>query len=193
MTLDVTALRGEPRMRIRTNMEVYWDQIFAAEEVSGAGIRTHTLRPVVADLRHLGYPREYSPDGADPTLYDYQRVDQGLAFKNLTGHFTRFGDVRELLSGVDDRFVIMGRGEEIALEFDATALPALPVGYARTIVLHSDGYCKDMDLYTAQPDDVEPLPYHAMDNYPPAAPRTEPKDYQDYRRTWNTRRVLDNE
>jgi hypothetical protein len=193
MTLDVTALRGEPRMRIRTNMEVYWDQIFAAEDVSGAGIRTHTLRPVVADLRHLGYPREYSPDGADPTLYDYRRVDQGLAFKNLTGHFTRFGDVRELLSGVDDRFVIMGRGEEIALEFDATALPALPVGYARTIVLHSDGYCKDMDLYTAQPDDVEPLPYHAMDNYPPAAPRTEPKDYQDYRRTWNTRRVLDNE
>ena len=164
-------------------MEVFWDQVFVGEDVTTAELRTHTLEPVVAELRLLGYPREYSPDGADPTVYDYHRLDQGVPFKNLTGNFTRFGDVRALLRDVDDRFVIMARGEEIALEFDATKLPRLPDGWARTIVLHSDGYCKDMDLYTAFPDTVEPLPHHGMANYPPAEPR------DDRGHPWNTRRV----
>ena len=35
-------------------------------------------------------------------------------------------------------------------------------------MLHADGYCKDMDLYTAFPDTVEPLPFHGMSYYPPA-------------------------
>ena len=191
MTLDITDLpvREHGRFRIRTNMEVYWDQVFIGEDLAAAKIKAHEIRPAVAELRYLGYPREYSPDGANPTLYDYDRVDQGLPFKNLTGNFTRFGDVRDLLRDVDDRFVIMGRAEEIALEFDAGALPVLPPGWSRTLVLRTDGYCKDMDLYTAEPDAVDPLPYHAMENYPPAAPRAESKAYADYQRTWNTRRI----
>ena len=127
-----------------------------------------------------------SPDGADPTLYDYARLDQGLPFKNLIGEYTRFGDVRDLLSDADDRFVIMGRGEELALEFPASGLPVLEEGWSRTFVLHSDGYCKDMDLYTAFPNSVEPLPYHGMGNYPP--PERPEKAEEDYRLTWNTRR-----
>lgn len=191
MTLDVSALpiRENGRFRIRTNMEVFWDQIFVGKDVAGPEIRAHTLRPTFARLRYLGYPREYSPDGSDPTLYDYKRVDQGLPFKNLTGDYTRYGDVRALLEVVDDRFVIMGRGEELAIEFDATELPTLSDGWSRTFVLHTDGYCKDMDLYTAYPDAVEPLPYHAMDNYPPAAPPAQSKGWDEYRRIWNTRRI----
>ncbi len=119
----------------------------------------------------MGYPREYSPDGNDPTQYDYHRLDHGVPFKNLSGDYTAFGDVRELLGTVDDDFVILGRGEEIALEFDASTLPPLPEGWERLIVLRSDGYCKDMDLYTAYPDTVAPLPYHAMENYPPSVER----------------------
>jgi hypothetical protein len=79
----------------------------------------------------------------------------------------------------------MGRGEEIVLEFDAAGLPPLASGFSRTCVLDSNGYCKDMDLYTAFPDTVEPLPFHAMPNYPPQERRDQP----DYLRTWNTRRV----
>jgi len=191
MTLDISSLpiREDGRIRIRSNMEVYWDQIFVGRDVA-AGITAHTMDPVSAELRYLGYPREYSPDGADPTLYDYDRADPGLPFKNLTGDFTRFGDVRALLNDVDDRFVVMGHGEEIALEFDTTGLPELPRGWSRTFVLHADGYCKDMDLYTAYPDSVEPLPYHAMENYPPVKPIPDTKSYQEYRRTWNTRRIV---
>jgi hypothetical protein len=143
----------------------------------------------VAELRHLGYPREYSPDGCDPTQFDYRRIDPGVGFKNLTGDYTRLGDVRPLLAAADDRFVIMGKGEEIALEFDASALPTLRPGYTRTLVLHSDGYCKDMDLYTAYPDTVGPLPWHGMKNYPPARENPREKELREYRRKWNTRRV----
>ena len=190
MTLDVSALplREDGRLRLRTNMEIFWDQIFVAVQEDTAPLRRHVLRPSVADLRRLGFPREYSPDGAAPTAYDYHRLDQGVPFKNLTGPYTREGDVRELLTAVDDRFVIMGRGEEIALEFDATALPPLPDGWNRTLVLHSDGFCKDMDLYTAFPDTVGPLPYHAMRNYPPERPAASGAvSASHYARTWNTR------
>ncbi|MCP3997137.1 MAG: cytochrome c biogenesis factor, partial [bacterium] len=195
MTLDISTLplRKEGRIRIRSNMEVFWDQIFVGENVLDARLRTTTLLPVTADLRSVGYPREFSPDGSDPTLYDYHRVDMGVPFKNTSGEFTRFGDVRELLDEVDDRFVIMARGEEIALEFDASSLPTLPPGWTRTIVLHSDGYCKDMDLYTAYPDTVEPLPFHGMKNYPPGERTTSSATLEQYRRSWNTRRIIENE
>lgn len=192
MTVDISALplRDDGRLRIRTNMEVYWDQIFAAVDVSGPELQGHILRPAVAELRYLGYPREYSPDGANPTLYDYQRIDQGVPFKNLTGNHTRFGDVSPLLEAADDRFVIFGRGEELALEFDATSLPVLPETRARTVVLHADGYCKDMDLYTAFPDTVDPLPYHSMGNYPPAKPGPATPEQARSAEEWNTRRVV---
>ena len=192
MTLDISALplRQDGRLRIRTNMEVYWDQIFIGEDVAPEQMPGHILKPTVAELRALGYPREYSPDGANPTMYDYQRIDQGVPFKNLTGDYTRFGDVRPLLDAADDRFVIMGRGEEIAVEFDATKLPTLGADRSRTLVLHADGYCKDMDLYTAFPGTVEPLPYHAMENYPPAHAAPDTAQREAYLRQWNTRRIV---
>ena len=192
MTLDISSLpiREKGRFRIRTNMEVFWDQIFVGEDMAGTEIKIHTMEPATAELRPLGYPREYSPDGANPTIYDYDRLDQGLPFKNLTGNYTKFGDVRPLLELVDDRFVIIGRGEEIALEFDASLLPEVPDGWSRTIVLHTDGYCKDMDLYTAFPDTVEPLPYHAMRNYPPATPMPDSAEADEYGENWNTRRMV---
>ncbi|MCZ6795157.1 MAG: CRTAC1 family protein, partial [Planctomycetota bacterium] len=190
VVIDVTSLpvRGG-RLRIRTNMQVYWDQVFAAVDVSGEALRRHSLRPSMAELRPLGYPQETSPDGREPVVYDYHRLESGVAFKILTGNFTRLGDVRELLDEVDDRFVIIARGEEIALEFDAGSLPELPAGWSRTFVLRADGYSKDMDLYTAFPDTVEPLPFHAMENYPPRKPAPESAARAEYLRDWCTRRI----
>ena len=192
MTVDISALplHDQGRLRIRSNMEVFWDQIFVGESMPESRIYTHSMAPTVAELRYLGYPREYSPDGASPTLYDYHRLDHGVPFKSMSGAFTRLGDVRPLLSATDDRFVIMGKGEEIALEFDASELPSLPDGWSRTLVLHSVGYCKDMNLYTAYPDTVHPLPYQAMPNYPPDRPYPETSVNLTYQRDWNTRNIV---
>jgi hypothetical protein len=58
--------------------------------------------------------------------------------------------------------------------FDATALPALPAGWRRTYLLHSDGFSKEMDIHSATPDVLGPLPFHGMSRYPYAAPEAYP-------------------
>ena len=183
------SLYKDGRIRIRSNMEIFWDQIFVGKNQYEPEIQKRILTPATANLQYLGYPREYSPDGAPPTLYDYHILDHGVPFKSMTGAFTRYGDVRPLLSAADDRFVIFGKGEEIALEFDASEAPELPAGWTRTFVLHSVGYCKDMDLYTAFPNTVHPLPYRAMENYPPAEPYPDTDVNLTYQSEWNTRKI----
>ncbi|MBI5849669.1 MAG: CRTAC1 family protein [Planctomycetes bacterium] len=190
MTVDLSSLPlgADGRLRLRTNMRVFWDQAFVAVEAGSTELVRSVLAPSVAELRFLGYPRDYSPDGAEPTIHDYQRVDPSAAFKAMTGDFTRYGDVRALLAAADDRYVLMARGDEIALEFDASALPPLTPGFARTLVLHADGWCKDMDLYTAFPDTVEPLPFHGMTNYPPDTAPPADLERDEVLRRFNTRR-----
>ena len=54
----------------------------------------------------------------------------------------------------------------MALSFDARALPPLPPGMARTYLLYGDGFSKELDINSASPDVVLPLPYHGMKEYP---------------------------
>ncbi|MCI0655755.1 MAG: FG-GAP-like repeat-containing protein, partial [Acidobacteria bacterium] len=116
----------DSRFRITTNLRVYWDQIFLAEVDKSSDAKITKLPVSYADLHARGYPREHSPDGKKPLVYDYGIMDRTFPFRNLAGAYTRFGGVTELLSEVDDRFVIFGRGEEITLKFKATGLPHLP-------------------------------------------------------------------
>ncbi len=80
----------------------------------------------------------------------------------MPGRYTREGDVRELLAAVDDRFVVSRPGDEVALAFDADALPPLRAGWTRTFLLHGDGFSKEMDINSASPDQAWPLPSHSM-------------------------------
>lgn len=193
MTLDVTGklLPGDRRLRICSNMEIYWDRIFLAEALPDAGLAVREAPARGADLHYLGYPREYSPDGALPNLYDYANVDTAVAWKLMDGDYTRFGEVAELLQAADDCFVIMGRGEEVTLRFPAGAFGPVPPGCRRTFILKTDSYCKDMDLCTAYPDTVGPLPFHAMSGYPYGPGESYPDNEQtrEYRRRYNTRQV----
>jgi hypothetical protein len=45
-----------------------------------------------------------------------------------------------LLNAKDDQYVIMRNGDEIQVDFAATALPSLPVGWKRTYFLYADGF-----------------------------------------------------
>jgi len=168
MTLDVTGkvLPSDRRLRVSSNMELYWDRIFLAVvlDKKAATLKEAAVRS--ADLHFLGYPREYSPDGRQPNLYDYDNLDHGVAWKAMAGSYTRFGEVGELLAEADDRYVIMGPGEEVTLRFPAAAFGPVPPGKTRTFILKTDSYCKDMDPHTAYPATVGPLPFHAMSGYP---------------------------
>jgi hypothetical protein len=128
----------------------------------------------VADLRDRGFSAEASPDGREPFGYDYARVSRVSSWKTFPGRYTRLGDVRELLVASDDVFVVSRPGDELALSFDAKDLPPLPAGWTRTFLLHADGFSKEMDINSATPDSLGPLPFHEMSRYPYAAPEAYP-------------------
>jgi len=193
MTLDVTGkvLPSDQRIRISSNMELYWDRIFMAPILKDAVLCVQELSVKSADLHFLGYPREYSPDGRHPNLYDYDNMDRAVAWKIMEGNYTRYGEVAELLEKADDCYVIMGRGEELTLRFSAGAFEPMPKGCHRSFILKTDSFCKDMDLYSAYPDTVEPLPFHSMSNYPYGMNEKYPDDEKrrEYRRQFNPRRI----
>ncbi|MDX1579004.1 MAG: hypothetical protein R3266_10980, partial [Gemmatimonadota bacterium] len=76
--------------------------------------------------------------------------------------------VLELLREPDDRYVIFGPGDEIAVSFPA--LPPPPAGSTRTFFLYSDGFLKDADLNTRLGDRVGPLPRHGQISYDSVGP-----------------------
>jgi hypothetical protein len=96
-----------------------------------------------------------------------------------------------LLKVADDMFVVSRAGDEISLSFEATSLPALPEGWTRTFLLYADGFSKEMNIQSASPDQVAPLPFHGMKRYPYDASRAYPLTpaRQAYVERYNTRVV----
>ena len=109
----------------------------------------------------------------------------------MTGRYTREGDVRELLLQSDDMFVVSRPGDEISLSLNASALPALPAGWTRTFLLYADGFSKEMDINSASPDQLAPLPFHGMSRYPYPSSEHYPLDakHRQYLEKYNTRVV----
>lgn len=192
MTHEVTGLLGGPHcvLRLRTNLEVYWDQIFVAPLADTAGAVRVTRQEVDrATLSARGCMQEFSPDGRLPTVYDYDRLEAVPAIRPA-GRVTTFGDVTELLHAADDRFVIFGPGDELTVSFEAAKLPALPAGWKRSFVLRTWGYCKDCGPFTATGETVEPLPFRGMSGYPYGAGEKYLNDavHKEYLRRYQTRR-----
>ncbi|HKR00397.1 MAG TPA: FG-GAP-like repeat-containing protein [Pyrinomonadaceae bacterium] len=176
VTVDLTGkfLSASREVRIITSLRVYWDQILVDTSSSGGPVQMTRLDPVSATLRWRGYSREVTPDGREPFGYDYEQVSSSSPWKAFPGRYTREGDVRGLLLKTDDIFVISRTGDELSLSFDARSLPKLPEGWTRTFLLYSDGYSKEMDINSASPDEVLPLPFHGMKRYPYRAPEVYP-------------------
>lgn len=186
------ALRpGERELRIATNMRIYWDRIAVAALVAQPRLRLQTLSAASAQLRERGYSAEVFPDGREPASYDYTRVSLESPWKVMPGRYTRVGDVRSLLARADDRFVVAKTGDEIALTFGA---PPLADGLRRTFLLEADGFSKEMDINSASPDRVEPLPFHGMTRYPygPFDRVPDRAARERYRAEFNTRVVARN-
>jgi hypothetical protein len=184
-------LRGSRRVRIVTDMRIYWDQILVDTSGGGAPTRVSRLDPSVADLRSRGFSAAVAPDGREPFGYDYDRVTTDAMWKVMPGRYTREGDVRPLVVATDDMFVVARPGDEVAVSFDASALPAVPGGWTRTFLLYADGFSKEMDINSASPHEAGPLPFHGMTRYPygdgehyPSSPR-----HRDYLSRYNTRIV----
>ena len=193
ITVDLTGkfLSDDRRVRIGTDMQIYWDAAFFTVGTQDVPIEMTTLKPDSADLHYRGFSEMYRPNSHAPHLFDYQKVTTEAQWRDLAGYYTRYGDVNPLLQEVDDMYVILNAGDEITVEFEASRLPALKSGWVRDFILYSDGWDKDGDINTLTSQTVEPLPFHGMSAYPYPDTEHYPDDeaHRRYRLEYNTRRV----
>jgi hypothetical protein len=192
--VDLSGLVKTPdhRIRIRTNMEIYWDQVFFSDGRGEAPVISNVLDPVSANLHYRGFSEGFRKGGRyGPHWFDYSKVSTGPKWRDLTGDYTRYGDVLPLLMEADSKYIISNAGDETSVAFSEKGLPALPKGWKRDFLIHCVGWVKDGDINTAFGKTVLPLPFHGMKSYPPAKDDVYPADadHQQYLREYNTRRI----
>jgi Tfp pilus assembly protein PilF len=180
---------GTPhRVRIRTNLEIYWDHLEWAVGLPDAPVKMVRLAPSSVDLHYRGYSVVNGPEfGAAPEVPDYYRLfSTKQAWRDLEGYYTRFGEVSELLKEIDDRYVIVASGDEMSFRFPE--LPPPPAGFVRDFILMGDGWIKDGDYNSTFSKTVQPLPHHAQNEYETKPGKLEdevvykrfPEDWQKY-------------
>src|SRR6202140_1507139 len=213
MTADLTGKlpSGTRKLRLTTNLQIYWDNILvdrteqvappAEPALSGSkGCRRYgvciTPVPLVrADLEFHGYP--FKIEGTPPgnVQYIYEKASATGPYTRPSGTYTRYGDVLPLLTATDDKLAVFGSGDEVQLDFDPANLPALPQGWVRDYFFAANGYEKDMDFYAAEGNYVAPLPFLSMGEYPYPARKSFPLDdaHVNYLLEYNTRHMSGNE
>ncbi len=150
--------------RLRTNMEIYWDQLASAERFSSEGLNISWSKIEKADLIYRGFSKVSEKDRFSPELPNYQILEGSEPiWRDLEGYYTRFGDVLPLLDSVDDRYVIMNAGDEMKIQFRASS--AVDEGFRRDYILVGDGWVKDGDYNTVASKTLGPLPTHSKTVY----------------------------
>jgi hypothetical protein len=214
MTADLTGKLppGTQKIRITTNLQVYWDSILInrtqqsrqpssgrlagrAEESASHDYRLTSIPLSHADLEFHGYPLKIEGKPAGNVQYVYERVSATGPYTRPAGSYTRYGDVLPLLTATDDKLAVFGSGDEVQLDFDPSRLPALPAGWVRDYFFAANGYEKDMDFYAAEGNYVAPLPFLSMGQYPYPPKKSFPLDdaHLNYLLEYNTRSMSGNE
>jgi tetratricopeptide (TPR) repeat protein len=197
MTADLSGKLpvGTKRIRITTNLQIYWDNILISRTPQDQKARLTSLPLLRADLRFHGFPLKIEGNPPGNMKYVYEKASATGPYTRPTGTYTRYGDVRPLLSSFDDRFVVFGSGDEVALDFDPSKLPPLLRGWSRDYFFVANGYEKDMDFYAAQGETVDPLPFRGMGTYPYPKEKSFPLDdgHMNDLLQYNTRHLSGNE
>jgi tetratricopeptide (TPR) repeat protein len=201
MTADLSGKLpvGTKKIRITTNLQVYWDNILVSRTPQDSRDNPQSLRLapiplVLASLAAHGYPLKIEGTPPGSVQYVYEKTSATGPYTRPAGTYTRYGDVLPLLTSLDDQSVVFGSGDEVRLDFDPSNLRALPKGWVRDYFFAANGYEKDMDFYAAEGNFVAPLPFLKMGEYP-YAPDAFPLDdrHLNYLIEYNTRHMSGNE
>jgi hypothetical protein len=142
---------------------VFWDRLGWAAGRPDVRVEPRPVELIAADLSYRGYSVVYQPDQSHPERPRYEVEGTAARWRDLEGYYTRFGDVRELLTTIDDRYVIMNAGDEIRLRFKEAAPPE--PGLVRDFFMQGDGWVKDGDFNTGFSRTMLPLPTHRSGKY----------------------------
>ncbi len=153
---------GTSALRIRSNLEIYWDNIRVVKAETSVDASMNRISPSRAMVRSPGFALRSTGPQRTP-YYDYNKRSTRGDSKFASGFYTSMGDALELVGHTDSAVAIVGSGEEIHLEFGVPHPPKR--GFRRYYALEFQGWAKDMDLYTETGDTVNPLPSH--DNITP--------------------------
>jgi len=181
---------GARRIRITTNLQIYWDQVLVDNGPDELKQVRQTELPLgIAHLAFRGYPQQVDGETPGDLTYHYDRISATGPFQWQRGSYTHYGNVTPLLDKPDNKYVIFGSGEEIDTEFSAAPLPALPAHWKRDYFFYANGFVKDMDFYEALPFTVAQMPFHEMSTYPYPAREHYPDGASalKYRLDWNDR------
>ena len=182
-------ISNDYRIRIQTNMQIYWDNVFISSDVNNKNIRINELNPIHANLHFRGFSKASRKNFSSPHIPDYYNTTSNQKWRDLMGRYTKYGDVLSLLLQSDNKYVIMNAGDEISLKFQESDLENPPNNWTRDFLFYNDGWLKDGDLNTAQGQTAAPLPFHGMLSYPPTKKdfSTKDKDRDEYMKNYNTR------
>ncbi|MGC2473224.1 MAG: FG-GAP-like repeat-containing protein [Candidatus Sulfotelmatobacter sp.] len=202
MTADLSGKLplGTRKIRITTNLQIYWDSILIDHTPQAIGKQAQSTRltsiPLVrGDLEFHGYPYKIEGNPPGNVQYIYEKTSATGPYTRPFGTYTRYGDVLPLLTALDDKLAVFGSGDEVRLDFDPSNLPALPKGWVRDYFFAANGYEKDMDFYAAEGNFVAPLPFLSMGDYPYTPKKSFPLDdaHVNYLLEYNTRHMSGNE
>lgn len=181
------AAKGPRRFRLRTNLEIFWDSMAWAENLPQAPLQKQRINAQSVTLGYRGFSVLRAKDITSPEMpQSYDDLEtKAPRWRDLTGYYTRFGDVRELLGKVDDRYVIMNAGDEMRFRFKAPPPPRQ--GWVRDFVMIGDGWVKDGDFNTTFSKTVLPLPAHDLKDYDKLPRRLQDDPvYRRHARDWRT-------
>ncbi|HSG70122.1 MAG TPA: hypothetical protein VLA12_06885 [Planctomycetaceae bacterium] len=179
---------NDHRVRITTNMEICWDDVFYSVDEPEAEYQLTELDLVGADLHYRGFSARVPREGNNHKDFDYNRVTTAPQWVPMGGRFTRYGDVTELLVEADDCSAVLGSGDEMTVRFSVPE-SELPPGWKRDFILYNIGWDKDADFNTVQGQQAEPLPFRVMSRYPyePEESFPDSPKHRNYLRTYQTR------
>ncbi|MCD0460702.1 CRTAC1 family protein [Roseiconus lacunae] len=168
IVVDVTEhlLKDDPRFRVRTSAQIYWDSAELAITELGADVIQQALPLRQASLAYHGFSARQKTSDLHPETYDYSNASQEPRWPPLRGAITSFGECTDKLRQWDDQMVVISGGDEIQMLFKAPPNDP-PEGYRRDFILHCVGWDKDADLNTLTGQEIGPLPIRDMRSYPP--------------------------
>jgi len=163
------------------------DQI-SLDDSAPVAFKVTYLEPSQANLQSGGATNYVYPTTKHRIL---GAADEQLPSKEdflMYGNFTKYGDVKQLLSSIDDMYAVMRHGDELVMEF--TDVPKEANTDRHVFLLADVMYSIKYSVKGFVGDTINLLPFHGMSKYPyNTSVENYPSDaeHNAYLAEWNTR------